>query len=201
MKNVLILTTSILAVGTAAYAGGPTTPTADPVVMQPTQPAPQPQEPLYSFDGLSLGLQAGKGWVDTDSPDAEGDGGLYGARAYYDRDFGNWIVGGGVQYDEADIDLDGAATVDSIMKVGPRAGYDMGKSWIYGTGGYAKAFTDSDSIDPGDSGGYYAGIGYERFLTENVTAGTEVVYHEFDDFEGDVKAEATTATVSLNYRF
>lgn len=34
-----------------------------------------------------------------------------------------------------------------------------------------------------------------------MTVGTEVLYHEFNEFDNDVDVEATTANVSLNYRF
>ncbi|MHA6346277.1 outer membrane protein [Roseivivax sp. CAU 1761] len=202
MKRILVLGTALVATAApVAYAGGLEVTPAEPVVAQPAPALTAPVEPLYSFDGLSLGIQGGKAWVDTENPEADGEGGTYGLRAYYDRDLGNVIVGGGLQYDRANIDLDGAAEVESVLRVGPRVGLDLNRNMVYGTAGYAKAFTEDGALSVGDSGGYFAGIGYEVFLTEDVTAGTEVVYHKFDDFDGGLEAEATTANVSLNYRF
>ncbi len=199
MKRVLILTTALTATATAGFAGNLTETAPEPAVQQPAPAAVAPQAPLYDFTGLSLGAQLGYGDIQTDDPDLEGDGTLYGLRGHYDYDLGNVVVGGGVQYDGADIDLDGAANVDGVLRVGPRVGYNFGRSMVYGTGGYAKAFTDEDSV--GDSNGYYIGLGSETFLTENVTAGAEVVYHEFNDFEGGTEADATTANINVNYRF
>ncbi|WP_435310400.1 outer membrane protein [Primorskyibacter sedentarius] len=169
---------------------------AAPVVV--TAPAP-----VYDWTGPSIGAQVGFGDIETDNAGGvEGDGGLYGLRAYYDYDFGNYVVGGGLQYDEADIDVDGAATLDKVFRAGLRAGVDLDRTFLYGTGGYAKAFTEEDAVDLGDSNGYFVGLGAEHFVTEKVTIGGEVLYHEFDDFEiDDVEASATTATISVNYRF
>ncbi|WP_116598634.1 outer membrane protein [Primorskyibacter marinus] len=159
--------------------------------------------PLYDWTGPSVGAQLGFGDIETeDAGGAEGDGGLYGLRAYYDYDFGNYVVGGGIQYDESDIDIDGAATLDKVFRAGLRAGVDLNRTFLYGTGGYAKAFTEDDAVSLGDSNGYFVGLGAEHFLTEKVTVGGEILYHQFDDFDiSDVEANATTANVSVNYRF
>ena len=76
-------------------------------------------------------------------------------------------------------------------------------------GGYARATLDDSFLDDEyDSDGYYAGLGYEVFLTRTLTAGAELLYHKFDDFEDlddlglpDVEAEVTSLSLSLNYRF
>ncbi|WP_417605415.1 outer membrane protein [Primorskyibacter flagellatus] len=159
--------------------------------------------PLYDWTGPSIGAQLGFGDIETENAGGvEGDGGLYGLRAYYDYDFGNYVVGGGIQYDESDIDIDGAATLDKVFRAGLRAGVDLNRTFLYGTGGYAKAFTEDDAVSLGDSNGYFVGLGAEHFLTEKVTVGGEFLYHQFDDFDiSDVEANATTANVSVNYRF
>ncbi|MBV2360026.1 porin family protein [Thalassococcus sp. CAU 1522] len=182
-----------------AYAGNPIEPAPEPVPMAPVPVV----APGVDWTGPSIGLQLGYGDVTTDgAADLSGDGALYGLRAYYDYDFGDWILGGGLQYDFADIDLDGAATLNAVARAGIRGGYDLGRNWIYATGGWARAMTDDDAVDPGDSDGYFAGLGYEGFVTDNLTAGVEVLYHEFKDFDiDDLDAEATTVNVSLNYRF
>ncbi|ETW13726.1 hypothetical protein ATO8_06836 [Roseivivax marinus] len=198
MKRILIVTTALAATTTAAFAAGPTQTYSEPVVQQPV--APVESAPLYDFSGLSVGGQIGYGNIETENPELEGDGGLYGLRSYYDFDFGSTVAGLGLQYDRGDIDLDGAANAEGVLRVGPRLGYDFGRTMVYGTGGYAKAYTDDDAV--GDSDGYYVGLGTETFLTENVTAGAEVLYHEFDDFDnGGLEADATTANINVNYRF
>ncbi|EPX79646.1 outer membrane protein [Salipiger mucosus] len=186
---------------TPAFAGSLDTAQPEPAPAAPV--APVAATPTYDWSGPSVGVQLGYGNLDADDPiDSEDDGALYGARAFYDYDFGNWVAGGGVQYDGADIEMGDGATLNGIGKIGGRAGYDLGRTMVYGTGGYAHAFTDDDDIDPGDSGGYYVGIGAEHFVTENVTVSGEVAYNKFDDFDDtDLEVDATTTTVGLNYRF
>ncbi|QFU07590.1 hypothetical protein PARPLA_01501 [Rhodobacteraceae bacterium THAF1] len=173
-----------------ALAGGMTT---APAPMAP----PLAFSPEYNWTGFSVGAQLGYGDVDTNVDSLDGDDVVYGLRAYYDYDFGRFVLGGGVQYDATSIELgDNVDEVDSITRVGLRAGFDSGRNYYYATGGYAYADTENDSSD-----GYFVGLGYEVFATQNVTLGAEVLYHEFDDFDGGLEADATTASLSVNYRF
>jgi hypothetical protein len=110
------------------------------------------------------------------------------------------IVGGGLQYDAADIDLGGATTLESVTRIGARAGIDLVDNWLYGTAGWARANTSDPGI--GDSDGWFAGVGYEVLVSNGITIGAEVLYHEFSDFTlPGLTAEATTAAVSVNFRF
>jgi opacity protein-like surface antigen len=191
--------TTVLAAPVFAGSPAETTVEAEPVApVRVAAPAPS-----RDWTGASIGAQLSYGDIDTDGAGGvDGDGGLYGLRAYYDYDFGSYIIGGGLQYDDADIDLDGAATLDRVFRAGLRAGVDLDSTFLYGTGGYAKAYTADDSASVGDSDGYFLGFGAEHFLTDNVTVGGEVLYHKFDDFDvSDVEATGTAATVSVNYRF
>ncbi|MEM8592866.1 MAG: outer membrane beta-barrel protein, partial [Pseudomonadota bacterium] len=100
------------------------------------------------FTGPSIGLQLSYGDVDTDGPDLDGDDILYGVRAYYDVEMGNgFIVGAGLQFDGADIDLDSdtlgddIAEIDDVFRIGARGGVVAGTIYYYGTAGYADAST------------------------------------------------------------
>ena len=123
MKRILITTAAIAATSTAAFAGNIAEPAPEPVVQQP---APQAVEatPTYDFSGFSAGAQLGYGDIqaDGDGADLDGDGTLYGLRMNYDRDFGNFVLGGGVNYDGGEIELDDGPAVDGILRAGPRAG-------------------------------------------------------------------------------
>ncbi|MHA7877288.1 outer membrane beta-barrel protein [Roseivivax sp.] len=199
-KTMTAATALVAATATAAIAGSP----------QPTQPEPAPAAPVpapapapaYDFTGPSVGLQFGYNDLSGDPGDFDEEGGSIGVRGNYDLRLGNNLIGGvGLQYDEANIDLDGAAELDNILRVGGRLGIDSGRNLFYTTGGWARATTEEDAVDPGSSNGYFAGLGYEVFLQEDVSVGTEVVYQEFDEFDDGVEVDATTANVSLNYRF
>lgn len=171
-------------------------------------PAPEPVfAPSYDWSGFSAGLQLGYGDIDTNVDDLDGSGVLYGLRANYDYDFGSFVLGAGVQYDWTDIELelDGDETgidVDSVLRAGLRAGIDSGRNLFYLAGGWARVELEGGGTDD-DSDGFYIGAGYEVFLTDAVTAGAELLYHEFDDFDDDedLEAEATTFALSVNYRF
>ena len=190
----------------------------------PVVAAPAPAEPLsYGRDwtGGYVGAQVGYGGLDLDGevigdddgdaeledldPDFEGDGFTYGLRAGYDYDFGSAVLGGFLQYDGTNIDLDDSdAGIESIGRAGMRLGYDAGNTLPYIAAGYAEAETD----DFGNSAGWFAGAGVETFVTDNITVGGEILYHQFDDFDGELgdagaefEADATTVGLNLNYRF
>ena len=199
MLNRIFLTTaltSLIAAG-AASAGG----MSDPVV-ETEVPAPAPA-PSYSWAGPSAGVQLGYGDVSTEGPALEGDDVLLGLRAYYDWQMDGVVYGVGLQYDTADIDLEGVAAIDGVLRLAGRVGADLGQNMIYGTAGYARVTTDEGTVDVGSSDGYFVGAGYEVFVADDTTIGTELLYHRFDDFENvpSLEADATTLGVSVNFRF
>ena len=178
-----------------AIAGGAAEPPAPPVMIDPV-----PVASGMDWSGPSVGVQLGYGDLSTSGAATLSDeGAVFGLRAYYDYDFGDFILGGGLQYDASDIDL-GGIELDSVTRVGIRGGLDLGRNWIYGTAGWAQAQTSLPAI--GDSAGWFAGIGYEVMMTDTISIGTEVLYHAFDEFNlVGLEAEATTAAVSVNFRF
>lgn len=197
MKHSLIFAAGLAAVTAGpALAGGTTIPGPAPVMLEPA--------PILAigrnWTGPSVGLQLGYGDVSTTGPVLEGDDLLMGLRAYYDYDFGDFILGGGLQYDTTDVDLGGVATLDAVTRVGVRGGFDLTDDWIYGTAGWARAETSGGGV--GDSDGWFAGLGYEMLVTDMISVGAELLYHEFDSFDlVGLAADATTAAVSVNFRF
>lgn len=205
MRISLIAGSIALLGATPLFAGAIAAPVADPF---PVAPIPAPA-PAYDWSGFSAGVQLGYGDVENEDVGVDGDGALYGLRANYDYDFGSFVLGAGLQYDWADIELDTdagvtAADVDTVLRAGVRAGFDSGRNLYYLTGGYAKVDLDLAGGGSDDSDGFYYGAGYEVFLTDTVTAGAEILKHEFDNFDGALSgtdAEATTAALSVNFRF
>ncbi|MBF9048139.1 outer membrane beta-barrel protein [Rhodobacterales bacterium LSUCC0031] len=177
-------------------AGGVAAPEPQPVVIAPA--------PVAAFGrnwtGASVGLTLGYGDVSTSGPALAGDDVLLGLRAHYDYDFGDFILGGGLQYDTTNLDLGGVATLDAVTRVGLRGGIDLIDDWLYATAGWAQAQISGGGV--GDSDGWFAGLGYEMAMTEALSLGAELLYHEFDSFDlGGMSADATTAAVSVNFRF
>jgi len=196
--NRYILAALIPFTAAPAFAGN-----IQPVVNEPA-PAPvfvQPA-PAYSWSGAYIGAQASYADISTDgAANLDGDGGLYGLRAGYDLQSGNNVFGALLQYDYGSIDLDGGSgiEVEDVLRVGGRYGYAFGPSLVYGTAGYASA----DTNIAGTADGYFAGLGYERFIAQNVTFGAEALYHDLGELDGaaGVDVEATTVGLNLNYRF
>ena len=186
-----------LAVASApAFAGSAGEPAPDPVVNAPA-PAPAPASPNWT--GPYVGGQIGWGNVDTNVSGVDGDDVIGGIVAGYDYDFGQWVVGGGLDYDWSDISLGtGAPTLENVFRAKLRAGYKIGDGLVYGTGGYANA--DTDIL--GDEDGYFIGAGYEHMVTQNVSLGGEVLYHEFNEFNSTTTdIEATTVQLRGTFRF
>lgn len=160
------------------------------------------------WTGPSVGLQFSDLDADTSvAANTSADDTIYGLTAYYDYDFGSFVLGGGLEYDWTDADLKTAAgatvaTIDSVTRVGLRAGIDGGRNYYYVTAGYADLGVSAGAAAPGDSSGEFYGIGYEVFITDLVTASAKVLRHDFDSFDiQTLEAEATTLTLGVNLRF
>ncbi|WP_299612314.1 outer membrane protein [uncultured Tateyamaria sp.] len=194
--------TRILAMSLATLASGPVLagglldPAPEPAA--PTVPAPAAPVLPASGDwtGGYAGAQLGYGDING-SGDADGDDVLYGLHAGYRYDFGTFVLGGEVDYDFTDIDLNGAADVDEVGRLKLQAGYDFGRTLGYFTAGLAEVDTSIGS----ESGEFY-GIGVAYQVNERYTVGAELLEHSFDDISGSgVDADATTLTVRGSIRF
>lgn len=178
-----------------AFAGS-----TEPAATEPVIAAPTPASVLSSpnWTGFYGGVQIGFGNLDTNIARSDNDvvGGIVGG---YDHDFGQWVIGAGIDYDFADIDIGGGgASLDEIFRVKLRGGYKIGDGLLYATGGYANA--DTNTL--GDDDGYFVGGGYEHRISNNFSVGGEVLYHEFDNFNSTTTdVEVTTVQVRGTFRF
>ena len=140
------------------------------------------------------------------------DGFEFGARAGYDWQIGNWVVGAVVEGSRADVtDSVGAfsttpafytmtRTLKELGAVRLRAGYAMDRNLIYVTGGaavgkvkhtfntsnLANQFTTTENDR--SATGYQLGGGAERKVTDNVTLGLEYIYTQLKDDGYTVRA-------------
>lgn len=185
-----LLFTSLLA-GTA-FAGS----LEEPIVETVPAPVFEPAFVGGDWTGAYGGLNLGYGDVDGTGT-ADGDDTTYGFHVGYDYDFGRYVIGGELEYDKADIDLNGAANTDSVTRLKLRGGYDLGRTLIYATAGAAKLQT---SI--GDDTGEFFGVGMAYQVTDRFTVGGELLEHRFDDIGGTgVDADATTFNLRGSFRF
>lgn len=180
-----------------ALAGG----LSQPVIETPVAaPAPAPVSTGGDWTGGYVGGALSYGRASAGTPD--GNGALYGIRAGYDRDFGSFVLGGGLSFDKASIDLSGGAgSLDDVARLSVRAGADLGNTLLYATAGAARASATLGGLSQSDNG-YFGGVGAEYRIGGKMSVGGEILSHRFGDFNGtgtDVKA--TTAGVNVNFRF
>ncbi len=205
MKNLALMSSAASAIALAAaapaFAAGPVPVMEEPVVM-----APAPMMPSTDWTGGYVGGQLGWGWAtgeldlslgsDVDNPDLDGNGVIGGFSTGYRYDFGQWVVGGELQYDWASLDFDNInvdlpggsanievddATLTDVWRAKMLAGYDLGTSLVYGSFGYAHATADFEG-DELDGDGWVIGAGWDYMIRDNITIGGELMYHQFDDF-------------------
>ncbi len=196
MKTLIIpiVGAAILATG-PALAGNPTPVSEEPPLAVDTTPAPIASP---DWTGAYIGGQIGWVNVDTNTPGLDGDDVIGGIVAGYDFDLGDWVIGGGIDYDFAEVGLGGGAELESLWRAKLRGGYKLGSGLAYGTLGFAEAETNALGTDDG----YFIGAGYEQLVGESFSVGGEVIYHNFDDFQGTTTdIEATTVQVRGTFRF
>lgn len=177
-----------------AFAGS-----LDDAMVEPApQPVPQMASPVTGqWTGGYVGGQLGYGDVDA-TGGLNGDGVIGGLVAGYDHDYGNYVLGVGLDADFADIDVGGATTLENVARLKARAGYKIGNGLAYATTGVARASTDTLGSDTG----YFVGLGYEHMLTQQFAVGGEVLHHKFDDFDSSgIDIDATTVQLRGTFRF
>lgn len=188
------LVAAMACVGMPAFAGGMGAPEAPPVYVPIAPVAPAG----IDWTGFYGGAQIAYGDVEvSDAATGEGEGALYGVFGGYRYDFGDFIVGGEIDYDMADIDIAGVGTLDSVARAGLEAGYDAGPAVIYATLGMAYATVDGPSADL-DGYGHFYGIGMDYAVTDSVTIGAEVLQHQFRDFNDTTDLSVDAMTFGLN---
>ncbi len=189
-----LMATAVTVVGLSGpgFAGGLQTAPVEPIV--------ESAGPIASYGGDWTGGYAGLGFgnLNVDATGAaDGDDVSYGVHAGYDHDFGQFVLGGEIEYDATDLDLGGAATVDSVARLKLRGGYDAGRTMLYVTGGVAEV---DSSI--GSETGRFGGVGLTYQVNDRFYVGGELLGHRFENIGGSgVDADATSLSVRGGVRF
>lgn len=189
IKHVLLGTIGASLIAAPVLAGSPTPAPVEPAISTPVA------VPLTGdWTGGYVGGQIGYGKI---GGGASGDDAIGGLTMGYDYDFGTWVLGAGIDYDWSNIEA-GGNKLENMARLKLRAGYDLGQGLLYATAGAVRA--DIETL--GSDDGYFAGIGYEHMLTQNISLGGEVLYHDFGDFNGSgTDVDATTAQIRATFRF
>lgn len=193
MKHILLGTALVATAATSTYAGSADPAPVEPMIVEPVTVAPTQMG--GDWTGAYGGLSFGNFSAEADElDDSEGVYGVYGG---YDYDFGQFVVGGELDYQTGeDIQL-GGIEVDDVLRAKVRGGYDLGRTLVYGTVGAAQLNTNI-----GDDTGIVGGLGVEYKVTEQITVGGEYLAHRFDDFDGTgVDVEADTVSIRGSFRF
>ena len=187
------------ALAAPAFAGGMNTPVEEPVIAPVTY---EPEAPNGDWSGAYGGVQLGYGDVDSNGAGLNGNGAIGGVHLGYRMDYGNFVGGVELDHDRSNIDLGAAAgDLDHVTRLKLQAGYDMGRTLIYGTGGLAHAKATVGGAGLSDNG-WFLGAGVDYQVTDQWVVGGEVLQHRFTDFDGSgVRLDATTAKVKVSYRF
>ena len=200
----------LTAVAVAAPAMAETTQTAfqNPTLITFDAPANAPEARLSTqnraplggsadWTGFYIGGQLGVGIVDSSFSSSD-EGFIGGITLGYDHDFGSWVLGGALDYDFADINAGPTTSVEEIFRLKIRGGPKIGNGLLYGAAGYANA----DTSNAGSDDGWFIGGGYEYMISRQFSVGGEVLYHEFDNFNGTGNdIEATTIQIRATFRF
>jgi opacity protein-like surface antigen len=193
MKRILLGTALVAVAATSTYAGSADPAPVEPMIVEPVTVAPTPMGGDWTgaYGGLSFGN------LSADADDFEDSEGVYGVYGGYDYDFGQFVVGGELDYQTGeDIEL-GGIEVDDILRAKVRGGYDLGRTLVYGTVGAAQL-----SSNIGDDTGIVGGLGVEYKVTEQFTVGGEYLAHRFDDFDDTgIDVEADTVSIRGSFRF
>lgn len=202
MKRIIV-TSSILALtGTAALAGGYTAPQTEAVVT----PAPVVVAPAnYNWSGFYGGAQLGYGKAQ-DAIEADGVvGGIHGG---YLKDFGNFVLGGEVAYNAANLKEtinDGETTttakVKSMTDLKAIGGVPYQNMLFYGTLGASYVDAEVGGTSYSDTVPL-VGLGMKYAINDKWSVGGELDHRIGNNFDGTTNdLNTTTLALTASYKF
>lgn len=149
------------------------------------------------FTGAYAGAQVGFSDVNTSSG-LSGSRFTYGLNVGYDYDFGDWVVGGGIQYDRLNLSTSsGNVKFNSISRAIVKVGYDFGTMYGYGVLGAAQANTNIGNDTASVLG---AGVNFQTGYKFDTAV--EILYHDFSNLgSSGVSSDVTTFNLLISYNF
>lgn len=201
MKKIVALAVPAALLTSVAMAGSPVAPVVEPVVT-PVAPVAVVTPITPDWTGFYAGAQASYSDYDLGG-DADGSvkGAGYGLHAGYNYDLqNNWVLGAEAAYDWSKADGEGV-DLDNVTTLKLKAGYAVGGSLIYATGGWSWADASWGGNDYSDNG-WVAGVGVDYLLNPNWILGAEVLYRDFSNFDDTgVDLSGTSLQLKASYKF
>lgn len=150
-----------------------------------------------NWTGFYVGGQLGYGFADSDFTSSD-ESFMGGVTLGYDHDFGRWVLGGALDYDFTDANVAPGTDLEEVFRLKVRAGPKIDRGLLYGAAGWANA----DTSNLGDDDGWFIGGGYEYMVNDQFSVGGEVLYHQFDSFNGTGNdIDFTAVQVRATFRF
>ncbi len=202
MKFTAPLLAVFLGAPIAAMAGGPATPTIEPVVAAPV--ALPVIVPHGDWTGGYIGLSLGSGNSYGSTPGNGNTLGVGGAHIGYRYETGRFVVGGELSYNKDDIGRKSKATgttVNNTSALDLIVGGDLGRTLVYGTLGVSRAQATVAGVSASDTG-YGLGIGLDYAVNEKFTVGGQIKtnrYHNFNGSSSDLKDTMVLLKVGLKF--
>ncbi|MBK0329416.1 porin family protein [Rhodobacteraceae bacterium F11138] len=152
------------------------------------------------WTGGFLGGQVGYSNIDPSDNRVDTDGFTYGVHAGYDHDFGDWVLGGELDYDRLNIDIGSGTTAvnaDHLYRAKLRLGYDFGDALGYVVAGPARLKTSAGSYTEA-----FYGLGVSVLMSPSWSITGEYLYQDFNDAAGGgVDAKIQSFTLRAAFRF
>ncbi len=139
------------------------------------------------------------GYADADGPNgSSGNDTVFGPHIGYDRDFGNFVLGGELEYNRLSLNLGGnEGTLDSMTRLKLRGGYDFGAALGYVVVGAARVDSSVDS----DTAAVY-GIGVAYPINDKFIISGEALRQNFDDVtRSDGSLDSNVFNLRTTFRF
>ncbi len=186
---------AILAAAFAAFVLGSPANAADVPVKGPYYKA---APAVFDWTGFYIGAHLGYGR--DEGSDATGivGGGQIGYNWQFAR---NWVIG--IEGDISATDISEntiPARVDYLGSIRGRLGYAMGRTLVYGTGGWGTGQVTGAGLTI-SSDAWVIGGGLEWAFSRNWSGRAEFLHYEFDDNGLPGRGYAQVFRIGVNYRF
>lgn len=199
MKFALTTAAAAGLMASTALAGGYTPPVVEPVEVAVAPVATMDTDWTGIYAGLQYGIGSAKVKVDGDTAFDE-DLKAYGAHLGYNHDFGQYVLGGELDYNK--IDVDNLDDKGDMTRLRLRAGYDMGRFMPYATLGIAHLSIDTPDAKVSENAPSF-GIGADFLATDRFTVGADYSYQKWKDVADTdgVNIDSGIFQLRASYRF